>query len=121
MVKTEFLAIKGINDFRGVNVEVIIDYILDTLKECDLEVRNLKLFVSDGVSVMIGEYNGVVVRLKCVNKVFFNFYCICYRLVFVCVDIGDSIKYIVEVESFFKETWKFFENFFKRISIFMKV
>ena len=80
MAKTEFLATKCIDDPCGANAEVITDHILDTLKECDLEVRNLKSFVSDGASVMTGEHNGVAARLKRVNKVLLNFHCICHRL-----------------------------------------
>ena len=121
MAKTEFLATKCIDDWRGANTEVITDHILDTLKECNLEVRNLKSFVSDGASVMTGEHNGVAARLKRVNKVLLNFHCICHRLALACADTGDSIKYIVEVESLLKETWKCFENSPKRTSIFMKV
>ena len=121
VAKTEFLATKCIDDPRGANAEVITNHILDTLKECDLEVRNLKSFVSDGASVMTGEHNGVAARLKRVNKVLLNFHCICNRLALACADTGDSIKYIVKVESLLKETWKFFENSPKRISIFMKV
>ena len=121
VAKTEFLATKCIDDPRGANAEVITDHILDTLKECDLEVRNLKSFVSDGASVMTGEHNGVAARLKSVNKVLLNFHCICHRLALACADTGDSIKYIVEVESLLKKTWKFFENSPKRTSIFMKV
>ena len=60
-------------------------------------------------------------RLKRVNKVLLNFHCICHRLALACADTGDSIKYIVEVESLLKETWKVFENSPKRTSIFMKV
>ena len=77
-----------------VSMYVSIDHILDTLKECDLEVRNLKSFVSDGASVMTGEHNGVAARLKRVNKVLLNFHCICHRLALACADTGDSIKYI---------------------------
>ncbi|XP_068762491.1 zinc finger protein 862-like [Montipora capricornis] len=121
VAKTEFLATKCIDDPRGANAEVITDHILDTLKECDLEVGNLKSFFSDGASVMTGEHNGVAARLKRVNKVLLNFHCICHRLALACADTGDSIKYIVEVESLLKETWKFFENSPKRTSIFMKV
>ena len=121
VAKTEFLVTKCINDPRGANAEVITDHILGTLKECDLEVRNLKSFVSDGASVMTGEHNGVAARLKRVNKVLLNFHCICHRLALACADTGDSIKYIVEVESLLKETWKCFENSPKRTSIFMKV
>ena len=100
---------------------MITDHKLDTLKECDLEVRNLKSFVSDGASVMTGEHNGVAARLKRVNKVLLNFHCICHRLAHACADTGDSIKYILEVENLLKETWKFFENSPKCTSILMKV
>ena len=121
VAKTEFLATKCIDDPRGANAEVITNHILDTLKECDLEVSNLKSFVSDGASVMTGEHNGVEARLKRVNKVLLNFHYICNRLALACAVTGDSIKYIVKMESLLKETWKFFENSPKRISIFMKV
>ena len=40
MAKTEFLVTKHIDDPCGANAEVITDHILDTLKECNLEVRN---------------------------------------------------------------------------------
>ena len=108
LAKTEFLATKCIDDPCGANAEVITHHILDTLKECDLEVRNLKSFVSDGASVMTGEHNGVAARVKHVNKVLLNFHGFCHRLALACADTGDSIKYIVEVESLLKEAWKFF-------------
>ena len=120
MAKTEFLATKCIDDRRGANAEVITDHILDTLRECDLEVRNLNSF-SDGASVITGEHNGVAARVNRVNKVILNFHCICHRLALACADTGDSINYIVEVESLLKEMLKFFFNFPKGTSIFMKV
>ena len=92
MAKTEFLATKCIGDPHGANAEVITDHMLDTLKECDLEVRNLKSFPSDGASVITGEHSGVAARLKLVNKVLLNFHCICHRLALTCADTGDSIK-----------------------------
>ena len=59
---------KCIDDLRGANAEVITDHIFDTLKHCDLEVRNLKSFVSDDVRVMTAEHNSVAARLKRVNS-----------------------------------------------------
>lgn len=50
--ETGFLSTRCIHDPQGVNTEVVTGEILDVLKECDLEIRNLKSFVSDGVSVM---------------------------------------------------------------------
>ena len=96
------------------NTEVVTGEILDVLKECDLEIRNLTSFVSDGASVMTWQHNGVAAQLRRLNKVMLNFHCICHRLALACADTGDSIKYIKEVETILKETWKFFENSPKR-------
>ena len=56
---------------------MITDQKLDMLKECDLEVRNFSHL-----------------SVKHVNKVLFNFHCICHRLALACADSGDSIKNI---------------------------
>ena len=56
---------------------MITDQKLDMLKECDLEVRNFSHL-----------------SVKRVNKVLFNFHCICHRLALACADTGDSIKNI---------------------------
>ena len=61
----------------GANAQVITDQKLDMLKECDLEVRNFSHL-----------------SVKRVNKVLFNFHCICHRLALACADTGDSIKNI---------------------------
>lgn len=119
--RTEFLASKCLDSPSGANAEVITEQLLNVLKECDFEVRNLKSFVSDGASVMTGVRNGVAARLRRINKVLLNFHCICHKLALACADTGDNVKYIMEVEGILKETWKFFEYSPKRTSIFMKV
>ena len=121
VAKTEFLATKSLDSPSGPNAEVITGQILEVLKECDLEVRNLKSFVSDGASVMTGVNNGVAARLRRINKVMLNFHCICHRLALACADTGNSVKYISEVEGLLKDTWKFFEYSPKRTNVFMKV
>ena len=55
------------------------------------------------------------------STVFLNFHFICHSLAIACADTGDSIKYIVKVESLLKETLKFFENYSKRNGIFIEV
>lgn len=62
VAKTEFLATKSLNNPSGANAEVITGQILEVLEECDLKVKNLKSFVSDGASVMTAEHNGVAAR-----------------------------------------------------------
>lgn len=42
-------------------------------------------FGSDGVSIMIGRRNGVVVKLKEIVLWLVNNYCVVYRFVFVCL------------------------------------
>ena len=59
---------KCIDDPRGANAEVITDHIFDTLKYCDLEVRYLKSCVSDSVSLITEQQNGLAARLKRVNS-----------------------------------------------------
>ena len=121
VAKTKFLATKSLDSPSGANAEVITGQILEVLKERDVEVRNLKSFVSDGASVMTGEHNGVAARLRRINKVMLNFHCICHRLALACADTGNSVKYISEVEGILKDTWKFFEYSPKRTNVFMKV
>lgn len=46
-----------------VNVEMIINVILKQLEELNINVNKFVSFFSDGVLVMIGKINGVVVKL----------------------------------------------------------
>lgn len=78
-------------------------------------------FVLDGVSVMIGYRNGFVVKFKEVNKNMIFFYCICYKLVLVCIDIFKELDYISLVQDYLRIFWKYFENFLKRMVVFFKV
>lgn len=56
--------------------------------------------VIDGVLVMVGRKNGFVVKLKDVNFCLILVYCVCYKLVLVCIDVKDNgiLKFIKEVE-----------------------
>lgn len=63
-----------------------------------MELKKFISFLSDGVSVMIGKRNGVVVLFREELKVMLNVYCICYRLVLVCGDVNDEVFYIKIVE-----------------------
>ena len=70
---------------------------------------------------MPGENNGVAARLRRINKLMLNVYCICQRLAFACADTGNSVKYITKVEGILKDTWKFFEYYAKHTNVFKKV
>lgn len=49
---------------------------------------------------MVGRKNGFVVKLKDVNFCLILVYCVCYKLVLVCIDVKDdgNLKFIKEVE-----------------------
>lgn len=54
--------------------------------------------VFDGVVVMIGVRLGVVICFEEVNSEVIIFYCLCYKLVFVSIDIISDIIYIKNIE-----------------------
>lgn len=54
--------------------------------------------VIDGVFVMIGKRNGLVVKFRFLNNKMILFYCVCYRLVLLCIDVNDKVSYILVVE-----------------------
>lgn len=58
------------------------------LNELGFEVIKVGGMVLDGVLVMLGRNNGVVVKLKVVVFFVIVVYCVCYRFVFVCVDFN---------------------------------
>lgn len=66
-----------------------------------MELKKMKSCVIDGVGVMIGRYNGMVVIIKRDVLDFINIYCVCYRFVFVCVVAFKELSYIKKVEGFF--------------------
>lgn len=74
-----------------VNVAIIVKLIREELLKDGLEINKFSSLVSDGVSVMIGFRNGVVVKLGEIVLIFINIYCICYRFVFVCNDVNDNL------------------------------
>lgn len=61
-------------------------------------LKNLRGFVIDGVSVMIGKIRGLVVLLKKDVISLVVVYCVCYRLVLVCTDINEELVMIKAVE-----------------------
>lgn len=74
--KTEFLGIEPVCDPQGVTAEAVTKKRVEVLEKSELSIENLKSFVSDGASVMVGRTNGVAARLKSLNKFIVNFHCI---------------------------------------------
>ena len=81
------------------NTDAIVSYITEKFQELKIEILNLKAFVSDGASVMVGKKGGVATKLK-TNFALktFNIHYICHRLALACADTGDDYKFIRDVE-----------------------
>lgn len=54
--------------------------------------------VFDGVLVMVGKNNGVLVLFKRENLRLVNVYCVCYRFVLVCGDFNNEVEYMFIIE-----------------------
>ena len=80
------------------NADAIVSCITEKFQELKIEISNLKAFVSDGASVMVGKKGGVATKLK-TNFALktFNIHCICHRLALACADTGDDYKFIRNV------------------------
>lgn len=57
--------------------------------EFGLELKKCSLLILDGAVVMIGVYRGVAVYLKEVNFRLIFTYCLCYKIVLICIDISN--------------------------------
>ena len=110
-LRTVFLSAECITDPSGPNGELLTESILGVFKEFDLNINKMMSLVSDGVSVMTGNYNGVAARLKRVNNMMVNFHCICHRLVLACCDSENETEYIKEVVGIFTQRQKIFNIF----------
>jgi len=110
-----------LRDPQGVTAEAVTKKLVEVLEKCELFVENLKSFVSDGASVMMGKTNGVAARLKGLNKFIVNFHCICHKLALACGDSGDQINYIKDVETTLTSIWKFFQYSPKRTNVFVLI
>lgn len=118
-VKIVFFGVKVLDLLQGLNVESIIKKLLDFFVECKFFMNFMFSFVLDGVLVMIGKNFGVVVRLKNLQLILILFYCICYKFVFVNSDVDYFLKFVKNIVINFIIVWKFFENSFKCIVIFI--
>lgn len=99
-VEVKFLCLENVFvNFDKVDFEIIIGVFFKVIEKYSFNFKWFKSFVLDGVSVMVGERLGVVIRLK-VDKIiqFLIFvYCVCYKLVLVCIDILNDFFIIKQV------------------------
>ena len=65
-------------------------------KQLQLDLADLKAFVSDGASVMTCQEKGVAARFCKVEEssTMLNVHCVCHRLALTCSDTGDELKFI---------------------------
>ena len=91
------------------NADAIVSCITEKFQELKIEISNLKAFVSDGASVMVGKKGGVATKLKTNFALkMFNIHCKCHRVALACADIVDDYKFIRNAEKFIIELWRFF-------------
>ena len=64
------------------------------------ELKNSKVFVSDGASVMAGVINGVAARLQKNQGLthMLNIHCICHCLALACADSSSQITVLKDFE-----------------------
>ena len=73
------------------SADAIVPCITEKFQELSIEISNLKAFVSDEASFMVGKKNGVATKLKTNFALkMFNIDCICHRLTLACADTGDD-------------------------------
>ena len=98
------------------NADAIVSCITEKFQELKIEISNLKPFVSDGASVMVGKKSGVATKSKTNFALkMFNIHCICHRLALARADTGDDYKFIRNAEEILIELWRFFKNSPKRL------
>ena len=102
------------------NANAIVSCITEKFKELQTKKSNLKVFVSDGASVVISRKGGVATKLE-TNFPCYNIHWVRHRLALECADTGDDYKFIRNVEEILIELWRFFKNSSKRLHIYMKV
>lgn len=123
-VEVKFLCLENVFvSFDVVDFLIIISIFLEVIEKYSFNFDWFKSFVLDGVSVMVGERLGVVIRLKVDERIqlLIFVYCVCYKLVLVCIDILNDFVIIKKMQNILNIFWKFFDNLNKKIVIFLKV
>ena len=87
-----------------------------------LDLADLKAFVSDGASVMTGREKGVAATFHKVEEssTMLNVHCVCHCLALGCSDTRDELKFIEDFELTMIQIWKFLKNFPKHLKICIK-
>ena len=80
--------------------------------QLQLDLADLKAFVSDGASVTTVWEKGVAARFRKVEEssTTLNVHCVCHRLALACSDTGDKLKFIEDFELTMIHLWKFFKS-----------
>ncbi|XP_070552438.1 zinc finger protein 862-like [Ptychodera flava] len=120
-VQTGFLFMENLlEDSDSADSQTLFDVLCKTLAELKLSLQDMKGFVSDGASVMVGKNNGLAARLKRVNATIVSVHCICHRLALACTDTNASLNYINNVETMVTQLWKLFEYSPKKMAVYLK-
>ena len=75
------------SDYSSPNADAVVSCITEKFQERQIEISNLKAFVSDGASVMVGKKGGLATKLKRNFALkMINIHCICRRLALAFAD-----------------------------------
>ena len=83
------------------NVKSIFESLKNLIQnQLQLDLADLKAFVSDRASVMTDREKGVAARFRKVEEssTMLNIHCICHRLALTCSDTGGELKFIEDFE-----------------------
>ena len=95
------------------NADAIVTCLTKKMQALPTDIGNLKVFVSDGASVMTGAEGGVAAKLrKDFASTMINIHCICHRFALTCADTGDDYTF---------KLWKFFKNSSKQLKIYVRI
>ena len=75
---------------------------------------------TDGASVMVGEREGLVAKLKRDCPHMINLHNVCHKLALACVDADQELKYVDHMATIIHQLWQSMENSSKRTKVYMK-
>jgi 3-dehydroquinate dehydratase len=78
-LRTSFLALKDLGNSGGTSSN-LMKIIEEVLINYNLKKENIVAFASDGAANMIGEYNGLIAKLKNYSPIFVSCHCSIHRL-----------------------------------------
>ena len=97
------------------DANVVFSSLVGYLRACDIDIRKVYGFSSDGAAVMVGKQNGVAQRLKNENEYMLSMHCVAHKLALSSLDAAKSIKEVSYFEGMLHSIHSFFNRSSKRL------